>query len=180
MLQVIGILVIVIAMTCIISHMEHKLINRHFQMFAWFVLICYACGNLYFTLISREAWAGNRIKLIPFNSYNQLFKEPTAGEPSVSGLAKIMMYGLTPIEGIILNILLYYPLGCLLPILCPKLKVWHVILIGCLCSIATEATQYIFKLGWCETDDVIHNTLGTAIGVGVCHLQSKRFKKSTQ
>ena len=76
---------------------------------------------------------------------------------------------------IILNILLYYPLGYLLPILFPKLKPKHVILIGCLCSIATEATQYLLKMGWCETDDVIHNTLGTAIGVWVWHLQSKRL-----
>ena len=32
-------------------------------------------------------------------------------------------------------------------------------------------------MGWCETDDVIHNTLGTAIGVWVWHLQSKRLNK---
>ena len=50
------------------------------------------------------------------------------------------------------------------------------ILIGCLCSIATEATQYLLKMGWCETDDVIHNTLGTAIGVWVWLWQSKRLK----
>ena len=47
-----------------------------------------------------------------------------------------------------------------MPILFPKLKPKHVILIGCLCSIATEASQYLLKMGWCETDDVIHNTLG--------------------
>ena len=28
-------------------------------------------------------------------------------------------------------------------------------------------------MGWCETDDVIHNTLGTAIGVWVWYLQAK-------
>ena len=87
------------------------------------------------------------------------------------------MSGSVPITGLILNILLYYPLGYLLPILFPKLKPKHVILIGCLCSIATEATQYLLKMGWCETDDVIHNTLGTAIGVWVWHLQSKRLNK---
>lgn len=59
----------------------------------------------------------------------------------------------------------------------PPHKPKHVILIGCLCSIATEATQYLLKMGWCETDDVIHNTLGTAIGVWIWHLQSKRLNK---
>ena len=81
------------------------------------------------------------------------------------------------INGVVQNILLYYPLGYLLPILFPQLKPKHVILIGCLCSIATEATQYLLKMGWCETDDVIHNTLGTAIGVWIWHLQSKRLNK---
>ena len=68
-----------------------------------------------------------------------------------------------------------YPLGCLLPILFPKLKPKHIILIGCLCSIATEATQCLLKMGWCETDDVIHNTLGITIGVWVWLWQSKRL-----
>ena len=45
-----------------------------------------------------------------------------------------------------------------------KLIIWmknptYIILIGCLCSIVTEATQYLLKMGWCETDDVINNTL---------------------
>ena len=87
------------------------------------------------------------------------------------------LQGTPPIVSLILNILLYYPLGYLLPILFPQLKPKHVILIGCLCSIATEATQYLLKMGWCETDDVIHNTLGTAIGVWIWHLQSKRLNK---
>ena len=89
----------------------------------------------------------------------------------------LFLDGTNSLDRLILNILLYYPLGYLLPILFPKLKPKHVILIGCLCSIATEATQYILKMGWCETDDVIHNTLGTAIGVWVWHLQSKRLNK---
>lgn len=89
----------------------------------------------------------------------------------------MFLQGTLPITSLILNIFLYYPLGYLLPILFPKLNIWHVILIGCLCSIATEATQYLLKMGWCETVDVIHNTLGTAIGVWVWHLQSKRLNK---
>ena len=107
----------------------------------------------------------------------RLFNEPVEGGGKVVGFFAWFMSGSAPVAGLILNILLYYPLGYLLPILFPKLKSKHVILIGCLCSIATEATQYLLKMGWCETDDVIHNTLGTAIGVWVWHLQSKRLNK---
>ena len=46
-------------------------------------------------------------------------------------------------------------------------------MIGLGASVATEYIQYLLKMGWCETDDVIHNTLGTAIGVWVWYLQSK-------
>ena len=88
----------------------------------------------------------------------------------------LFLDGTNSLDRLILNILLYYPLGYLLPILFPKIKPKHVILIGCLCSIATEAIQYLLKMGWCETDDVIHNTFGTAIGVWVWLWQSKRLK----
>ena len=97
-------------------------------------------------------------------------------EATATGFAALFLRDTTLLVGIILNILLYYPLGYLLPILFPKLKPKHVILIGCLCSIATEATQYMLKMGWCETDDVIHNTLGTTIGMWVWMLQSKCLK----
>ena len=94
---------------------------------------------------------------------------------SLSGFALIALRGLLPIESAILSILLNDPLGCHITILFPKLKPKHVILIGCLCFIATEATQYLLKMGRGETDDVIHNTLGTAIGVWIWHLQLKRL-----
>ena len=177
MLQVLSVLLIVALMTVVIDYMSRMSRNKLLPQMLWLFFICYICGNLYFTLCSREIGAGLHLDLVPFQTYLRLFKEPTPGTPSVSGLASVMLSGLLPVEGLILNILLYYPLGYLLPILFPKLKPKHVILIGCLCSIATEATQYILKMGWCETDDVIHNTLGTAIGVWVWHLQSKRLNK---
>lgn len=140
-------------------------------IFAFYVL-----GNLYFTLLSRLPDSGQYLELQPFRTYGRLFESATEAS-TASGVAAIFLDNTLPIVSLILNILLYYPLGYLLPILFPKLKPKHVILIGCLCSIATEATQYLLKMGWCETDDVIHNALGTAIGVLVWLLQSKRLNK---
>ena len=139
------------------------------------VFVAYILGNLYFTLFSRTVDSGRHLELQPFRTYSRLFEESTV-EATATGFAAVFLRNTLPIVGLILNILLYYPLGYLLPILFPKLKPKHVILIGCLCSIATEATQYLLKMGWCETDDVIHNTLGTAIGVWVWLWQSKRLK----
>lgn len=145
------------------------------RMLLCIVLIVYIIGNLYFTFLSRTFTTKRYIELKPFLVYSRLFVTQKDPPPTENGILVMLQDATLPVWGVILNILLYYPLGYLLPILFLKLKPKHIILIGCLCSIATEATQYLLKMGWCETDDVIHNTLGTAIGLWVWHLQSKRF-----
>lgn len=178
MMQVFCILAMVTAMSMMVVYLKRKKSKRILHNILWLIFACYLCGNMYFTILSRTPGTGVHVDFVPFQSYHRLFRTPNEGEiVSVSGLAALVLKELLPIEGILLNILLYYPLGYLLPILFPKLKPKHVIFIGCLCSIATEATQYLLKMGWCETDDVIHNTLGTAIGVWVWLLQSKRLNK---
>lgn len=58
------------------------------------------------------------------------------------------------------NILLFVPFGLLFP-----KKNWTSVLIGAaVFSIIIEVSQWIFKLGLAEFDDVISNTLGVAIG----------------
>ena len=64
---------------------------------------------------------------------------------------------------IYINIFLFVPFGFLVP-WAMKCSAFQSIMIGAALSFAIEATQYIFCLGLCELDDVINNTLGTAIG----------------
>lgn len=157
--------------------MKVKCFSQGHKLLGFLMFIIYVLGNMYFTVLSRKPGTVISLELIPFRTYQKLF-EPFVESPRYPmGFAQAFLFNTPPIVSFILNILLYYPLGYLLPILFPKLKPKHIILIGCLCSIATEATQYLLKMGWCETDDVIHNTLGTAIGVWVWHLQSKRLNK---
>ena len=60
----------------------------------------------------------------------------------------------------LLNIAFFVPFGILFP-----LKKWIVIIISsCAFSVLIEAAQYYFRLGLCELDDVICNTLGAMIG----------------
>ena len=102
-----------------------------------FVILC-------FTLLNRQANSEHSIQLTPFYSYR-----------------------LTEYKGvqmqILMNIFLFIPFGFLMP-LCQKKSFWITVIIGCLLSISIEALQYFFALGFCETDDVINNTLGTVIG----------------
>ena len=177
MIQIVCILIPLVAMTLFTRPLMKLCSTRQAEWLLWSLFVIYLFGNLYFTLLSREPGSGQYLELMPFRVYGHLFEPQSVVGETATGFVAMFLLGTLPIVGLILNILLYYPLGYLLPILFPKLKPKHVILIGCLCSIATEATQYLLKMGWCETDDVIHNTLGTAIGVWIWHLQSKRLNK---
>ena len=175
MLHIICIIIVLAVVTLIAKYPNRA---RHSRIF-WTVLsamfVIYIMGYLYFVFFSRECGSKSRFSLVPFRSYVHLFDKSLDSKKYATGFKAIGLEAESPAVGMILNILLYYPLGYLLPILFPKLKPKHVILIGCLCSIATEAIQYLLKMGWCETDDIIHNTLGTAIGVWVWLWQSKRL-----
>ena len=178
MYQIVCVLVLEISVSVILPMLHGKMNRRARSKIIAMLLIIYICGNLYCTVFSRQPGFESKVDLRPFKAYSELVASVEIKDTVVNkSLFTTFMSGTEPIHVLILNILLYYPLGYLLPILFPKLKPKHVILIGWLCSIATEATQYLLKMGWCETDDVIHNTLGTAIGVWVWHLQSKRLSK---
>ncbi len=70
-------------------------------------------------------------------------------------------------RGMLMNILLFVPFGLSLPF-CLSDKVKHKyilsIIIGLLFTALIETTQFFSKLGRFETDDIIMNFLGAAIG----------------
>lgn len=70
----------------------------------------------------------------------------------------------------IMNVVIFIPIGFLLGCGFPKLPWWKVIGTGFLFSLTIETLQFTFKREFCELDDVIHNTLGCAIGVGIIKL----------
>ena len=71
---------------------------------------------------------------------------------------------------IITNIILFIPLGFLLG----RLVGWKGILIAAVMSAAIEIVQLITHLGLFEIDDIIHNTVGAAIGAAL-HKLVKRY-----
>ena len=62
-----------------------------------------------------------------------------------------------------MNVFLFLPLGFLLPWTLNR-PLWQTLLIGLALSAGIEGMQYWFRLGLCETDDVICNTIGTLLG----------------
>lgn len=83
---------------------------------------------------------------------------------------------------ILLNILVYIPLGMILaaifrgsrhPILWP-------VLIGLGLSVVTEGVQYLTRRGITELDDVMDNGVGLLIGIGVFKLTEILRRKRTE
>ena len=68
-----------------------------------------------------------------------------------------------------LNILLFIPLGFLI-------GGWKGFMFGFFLSCGIELTQYCARLGYCELDDVLNNTIGAAVGAVTSYLIRKIIK----
>lgn len=85
--------------------------------------------------------------LVPFHSYYEMIVHHRWGWLSQD----------------LLNMTLFVPLG-MTGYLVTKRSAGKTVLIGALLSAFVETTQYLTKLGFFETDDIINNTIGTAVG----------------
>lgn len=109
--------------------------------------VCSAVGILYATLANRGG--SNEVSLMPFASFVEAQKQRE-------------IY-----RSMLMNMLLFEPLGLCLPLALPERiphKIRTTILCAFMLSVFIEASQFFFHLGLCETDDVIMNTLGAALG----------------
>ncbi|MET4562797.1 glycopeptide antibiotics resistance protein [Lysinibacillus parviboronicapiens] len=63
------------------------------------------------------------------------------------------------------NLLIFTPMGFLLPLLSKKFrKAWLIIILGFFSSLAVETVQFIFTVGSADIDDLILNTVGAWFG----------------
>ena len=111
------------------------------------LLAAYVLFILFQTVIGREQKTF-RAEWIPFWSYHHpaLYTE------------------------IILNYLLFIPLGILLYGTYGERIGLKVVLIGCALSTGIEITQLIFRIGLFEFDDIIGNTIGCLMGAGLAKI----------
>ena len=69
-------------------------------------------------------------------------------------------------NNILMNILLFVPLGFLI-------GGWKGLATGILFSCTIESIQYFGRLGFCELDDLMNNTIGSGFGV-IINLQVRK------
>lgn len=111
-------------------------------MFVAYILIIFSA-----TVVFRVPAGFYRFEFIPFWSYDAI----RSGQNDLLGENYM-------------NILVFIPIGMLLNLAFKKWQWWKIVGTGMLISIVIEAMQLTFKQGMCETDDVIHNTLGCVMG----------------
>lgn len=100
-----------------------------------------------------------RVELMPFWNYHDVL---LSGKP--------MYYW-----EVIFNVVLYIPIGFILG--CFYKRIVLAFLIFLLLAVMTELLQFILHRGLCETDDVIHNTLGGLLGWSLYMFLRVRFFK---
>lgn len=120
---------------------------------------------LYITVLTRSE-SGAGADFIPFSSFERAKIQPE-------------IY-----RSMLMNVFLFVPFGLALPFAFggkAGKRILLTILVGLLLSVSIEAIQYFAHLGMAETDDVICNTVGTAIGscaYPLSLLWRKLFKKA--
>ena len=108
-----------------------------------------------------------RINLIPFSSVGSMLA--TLWENPRLDVLWVVIYNLGG------NIVMFLPLGFLLPELWQRCQqFWRCIGAVALIMTCVELVQLFTLRGFCETDDVMLNVLGGAIGFGIWHLTGEK------
>ena len=125
----------------------------YFLILVWILLF-----KMSFSL--DELYKNRSINLIPF-------------------MGSVIVNGRIYINEIIDNILVFIPLGIYICMLKEDWSILRKISVGFFISLGIEVLQFILAIGATDITDLIGNTLGGIIGIGVFYLFSKLFKNKT-
>lgn len=124
------------------------------RILAIILLYTYSFSVLSSTLFTRK-YGVTRYELTLFWSYFKIIKEQNTGL----------------LIQVLLNCIMLFPVGFLLPFSISKYMSWRSCLfISASFSTCIELSQLIFKLGLFEFDDIVHNVIGAMLGFGLAKL----------
>ena len=116
------------------------------------------------TVICRASSGERHIEIMPFWNYSNIWNR--------------VDYPADLIE-VLLNVALFVPIGLLLGGI--GFKIRKIILSGIFLSGIIEVSQFAFCKGLCETDDVMHNSVGAFLGylgfLGILKGKRRLFSK---
>ena len=117
----------------------------------WVLLVEYLCLVICVAVVFRPTLPVRNLHLTPLWIYTDLATSSRNGA----------------VRDIVINLLLFLPVGALLAGINPSLKWYKVLLIGLACSLTIELLQYLLLRGVAQTDDLIHNAVSCLVGWGV-------------
>lgn len=126
------------------KHKNIKFIRPDKRENAIILFSTYITILLQMALFGRRIGTVHKVEMIPFNV--------------PGGMRYVVLYSLA-------NALIFMPVGILVPMIWKKLcKMHDVIIIGFLISLVIEVLQLLLQCGMFQTEDMIMNTVGAAIG----------------
>lgn len=156
--ELIFFVIVLMVATIIFSILLKKDKMNLFQLTAGELLLIFMFIVLGSTVFTRVPDKVEAYKLMPFWSWNEVIK----GDIEL-------------LEENLLNFLLLFPFGFLLPFIFYKKIRWSkALLLGLAFSFFIETSQLILHRGLFEWDDMIHNSLGAMLG---CIIANKIFEK---
>ncbi|WP_408070403.1 VanZ family protein [Butyrivibrio sp. JL13D10] len=137
-----GVIFVLYVLVCKFLKKERKLSTGH--AISVFALLIYVSAILFIVFMSREPGQYNGVNLHLLSSWG------------ITTTRKALF---------IENIIMFIPMGMLLPAAFKIFRNPLICIVSCvIMSSLIEHTQFLFKLGFAEIDDVVTNTLGGAIG----------------
>lgn len=122
---------------------------------AWTVAVVWVAALVYVAFVIRTPYAVPRVVFEPFHAL-KLFLKNMNTAPS---------RGLGFLEGAVLNLLMFVPVGYLVPVLWNRMNtLWKVLLFGFGLSLGVELLQLATLRGMFDLDDLMNNTIGAVVG----------------
>ena len=134
-------------------NLTRTLFAAYFLILVWILLF-----KMSFSL--DELYKNRSINIIPF-------------------IGSVIVNGRIYINEIINNIVVFIPVGVYICMLKEDWSILKQISVGFFISLGIEVLQFVLAIGATDITDLIGNTLGGIIGIGVFYLFSKMFKNKT-
>lgn len=149
-----------------------KTIRKRIGLISWIILIIYVLVVIYFVLFSdrlgrADGYSTYRYNLVLFDEIRRFVKY----RENVSTFAFILnIFG---------NLMVFFPVGFLIPILrTKKTGVIRIMIYSFLFSLFIESVQLVAKVGVFDVDDLFMNTLGGIVG-WICYFISIKIFRIT-
>lgn len=143
-------------------HMESNELNKKdaimYALFVIYIIVLFKITifrypNMIYNFLDGYSYGARNLNTNIFETIDRYFTFMSNGG---------FLIGLSNLLG---NVILFIPLGFMVPVLFPKMdNIIKIVLLAIVLSCSIEVFQYIFSIGATDVDDVILNTIGAIVG----------------